>query len=348
MLKLAKSSWIFKSLYFSRVLIDLVPNGITWRSRKRSKRIILQIMSPVALLIGAGIKCYGYLCNLYRDRHSFRHKLGVVAIAKNESDYIEEWVAFQKVIGVDCIYIYDNDSTDGMKDYIQKYIDDGYVIYNTISGKCRQYDAYNDALKRYGTLCKYMAFIDCDEFLIPANPSDGIKNIIDQTFKKDRNAGGIGVNWAVYGSSGHKFKTPGLVIERFTFRCKTDFIDNKHIKSIVKPACVKVYKHPHFPIYRVGTYGINFESEIIESWYNPINEFPALRINHYFTKSKEEWDKRRGLGKSIYSKTESPFRMIEEFYNSDQNDVKDEIALTYLDSVKKTMLAYHYKKQNNT
>ena len=172
-----KSSWIFKSLFLGGVLIDVAPNGITWRSRKRRKRILLKVMSPIALFVGGCIKCYAYLCNLYRDRHSFRYKLGVVVIAKNESDYIEEWVAFQKVIGVGHIFLYDNDSTDGMKNYIQNYIDDGYVTYNTISGKCRQYDAYNDALKRYGSLCKYIAFIDCDEFLLPANPTDRVIDI---------------------------------------------------------------------------------------------------------------------------------------------------------------------------
>lgn len=333
-------SLIYKSLFLVGVLKDVFPYGVTWRSRNRNKRVILRIISPIAFLIGACIKCYGYLCNLYRNRHTFRYKLCVVVIAKNESAYIEEWVAFQKVIGVDRIFMYDNDSTDGMKNYIQKYIDDGYIIYNTISGKCRQYDAYNDALKRYGPLCKYMAFIDCDEFLIPAKPEDSVIDIIEQTFKKDRNAGGIGVNWAIYGSSGHKTKTQGLVIERFTFRCKTDFIDNRHIKSIVKPTCVKAYKHCHYPIYRLGTYGINLDGDIIGTWYNYVKEFPAIRINHYFTKSKEEWDVRRGMGKCIYPKTESPFRMDDEFYKSDQNDVKDEIALKYVDSVKTTMLTY--------
>ena len=50
---------------------------------------------------------------------NIKDKLAIVAIAKNESDYIREWVAYHKVIGVERIYLYDNDSTDGTKEEIQ-------------------------------------------------------------------------------------------------------------------------------------------------------------------------------------------------------------------------------------
>lgn len=49
-------------------------------------------------------------------------KLAVVAIAKNESEYIAEWVAYHKAVGVERIFLFDNDSTDGMKNCIQQFI----------------------------------------------------------------------------------------------------------------------------------------------------------------------------------------------------------------------------------
>ena len=278
---------------------------------------------------------YGVVSNFFRDKRRYQYQLAVVVIAKNESEYIEEWIAFQKVIGVDCVFLYDNDSTDNMKDRIQRYIDEGFVIYNTITGTCMQLDAYNDALKRYGGLCRYLAFVDCDEFLLPSNPAEHVPELIDHAFKKDRSAGGLCINWAMYGSSGHKTKTPGLVMERFVYRSQTDFEGKDHIKSVVRPACVHSYIHPHYPQYRTGYYGVNFSGDIVPTWKNSIKEYPSCRLNHYFTKSEEEWDVRRSAGRADVKVDDAQFRRSkDQFWKYDKNDVKDELALHFVEKVK--------------
>ena len=77
------------------------------------------------------------------------YDLSVVAIAKDEGLYINEWIAFNKAVGVDHIYLYDNDSTDGLREKISSYVDEGYVSYHLIRGKKRQCDAYNEAIDKY-------------------------------------------------------------------------------------------------------------------------------------------------------------------------------------------------------
>lgn len=333
-----RTSIAFKALYLAGIMIDMFPHGITLRSQNKYKRIILCCLTPIALLWGLLIKCYGTIDTLLKDRRPKKYKLAIAAIAKNESEYIEEWLAFHKIIGVKCVFLYDNDSTDNMKDFIQPYIDEGFVVYNTYPGKCKQIEAYNDALKRYGSQCKYLAYIDCDEFIIPIDSSYNVIDQIDKAFRKDMNAGGIGLNWAMFGSSGHKKKTPGLVTERFLYRCKTNYNGNMHIKSIVKPLYVNKIINPHYAEYHKGHYGINLNGEIIGKWYNPITEFPSLRINHYFTKSKEEWDKRRSMGKADMNSC----RPEEEFfYMADKKDVRDELMLRYSNKVKVVMAYYH-------
>lgn len=66
-----------------------------------------------------------------------------------------------------------------MKERLRPFIDDGFVEYRFWPGIRQQYPAYNDALKRYGRTCRYMAFIDCDEFLMPTTKSDSIVSILD-------------------------------------------------------------------------------------------------------------------------------------------------------------------------
>ena len=54
-----------------------------------------------------------------------REGLAVVAIAKNEGDYIEEWINFYVKQGVSHFFIYDNDSTDNMHEVLKPYVTGG-------------------------------------------------------------------------------------------------------------------------------------------------------------------------------------------------------------------------------
>ena len=96
---------------------------------------------------------------------SGREGLAFVLIAKNEAQYIEEWINFHLKQGVSHFFIYDNESTDNFYDVLKPYIEADIVTYHTIKGKYRQCDAYNMALAEYGRKFKYMGFIDCDEFV---------------------------------------------------------------------------------------------------------------------------------------------------------------------------------------
>lgn len=263
-----------------------------------------------------------------------KYKLVIVAIAKNESEYIREWVAFHKIIGVDAIYLYDNDSTDDMKECIRDYIDEGFVIYNEIHGVQKQYDAYNDALSRYGKYCGYMAFIDCDEFLVPKEKYGDIVEEIDKVIKQHKNAGGVAINWCMYGSSGYIDKPEGLCIENFVMRADTETGNgNDCVKSIVIPKCVKRISNPHYPKYRFGFCSIDFDGNPVADFSNKIVDYGPIRINHYFTKSREQWIKRRSMGRADIA----GYRTMEDFDQHDNNDLKDLSAAVYAEEVKNEM-----------
>lgn len=278
-----------------------------------------------------------------RSDKSIKEKdLAIVAIAKNEADYIKEWVAFHKAVGIDHIILYDNDSTDGMRDQIEDFIKEEFVIYNTISGSLQQYNAYNNALSRYGKKFKYMAFIDCDEFLFPVNHNESVVSVIDKFFERDSNLGGVVVNWAMYGSSGFEKKPEGFLIQNFLYRA--DLPKGKGtsvVKTICRPELVKKYSNPHYPVYKMGIHAVSCSTgTIVPLWENTIEEYKGLRLNHYFTKSKEEWIRRReGVGRADLSSK----RTIDEFYEHDNNDVRDDSALFYLEKMKE-ILNEKYKK----
>lgn len=128
--------------------------------------------------------------------------LSIVAIIKNEGLYIEEWIKYHITVGIQKFYLYDNGSTDNTKDILKRYIDAGFVDLISYPGKAKQLPAYNDALKKHKKDSLYMAIIDGDEFLLSC---DRHKNVVEQVksiFSENPKAGGIAVNWRMFGSSG--------------------------------------------------------------------------------------------------------------------------------------------------
>lgn len=81
-------------------------------------------------------------------------------------------------------------------------------------------------------------------------------------------------------------------------------------------------------MYKFGFYNINEDGFRVDGWSNKCKETKFIRINHYFTKSKEEWIERRNHGK-VTSIDINDKRTIEEFYEHDNNDIIDDIMIKY-------------------
>lgn len=263
------------------------------------------------------------------NRKEFKYQLSITCIAKNEGEYIKEWVEYHLTQGIDCIYLYDNDSTDNMKAVLEPYILNGKIIYTELPGRGRQYDAYNDAIERFKNETKYMAFIDCDEFLVPENDRMTLLETIEMIMQKNKHSGGIAVNWRMYGSSGYEKKPEGGVLENFLYRGDWKARGNDCVKTIANPRLIKEYAHPHYPRYYFGYYNINEDGKKVKAWFNSCKDTKWIRINHYFTKSKEEWIKRRSQGQAD-RKDANDLRTIDEFYEHDHNQVYDPIILRYV------------------
>ena len=74
-----------------------------------------------------------------------------------------------------------------------------------LSGGAAQYVAYNFAVRDYRFRCRYMAFIDLDEFLYPRT-GQSVCEVVEDILSNAPNAAALGVNWHCFGSSGHVMK----------------------------------------------------------------------------------------------------------------------------------------------
>ena len=75
--------------------------------------------------------------------------------------------------------------------------------------------------------------IDADEFMRPLDGRTSITQIVAEYFS-DPNVIVMGMNWAIYGSSGRIAPGNGLLLERFTQRVERDFETNRHIKCFIR------------------------------------------------------------------------------------------------------------------
>lgn len=272
------------------------------------------------------------------DKNLFLYDLAVVAIMKNEGHYLKEWLDYHLLAGVDHFYLYDNESPDNQAEVVAPYVEAGLVDYFTAPGKAMQYVVYNDAVKRFKFQCRYMAFIDGDEFIYPKT-RQSIVEVLDEIFSQDICIAGLAIHWQLFGSNNlEKADYSKGVLERFTRRAPKDWgtpttvgktpWGNAFIKTIFNPRMVKYIGSAHSAIYFENCCCVdeNFNRVINE----PMLPIVADRIvvNHYYTKSFEEYKEKVARGKAdLFEK-----RTLNEFKSRDRNEEFDDGILKYRDA----------------
>ena len=126
----------------------------------------------------------------------------------------------------------------------------------------------------------------------------------------------VGVNWTMFGSSGHVHRPRGLVTASYQLRASVDLVFegpgpgvegsggepvpavrppvSRHIKSIVDPAATRSVVSPHAFVYEDQRLAVTPAGAVIGARPGmPVSgsycEGP-LRLNHYWSRSLEEFD----------------------------------------------------------
>ena len=282
------------------------------------------------------------------DKNLFLYDLAVVAIMKDEEPYVKEWIDYHLLAGVDQFYIYDNDSTPEFKKILQPYIDANIVTYTRYSGKCRQMEAYADAFKRFRFYCRYMAWIDGDEFIFPKSKST-ITEIVDEVLTANPSASGLAVNIHAFGSNNLETADYDVgVLERFTRRAGDDWTPvvtwttdpnvrggTASVKTIANPRRLKFFPTPHAPVYFDGAHSVNENGKMVQSFSNFPVTVDKIVMNHYHVKSFEEYSKKVQRGNADHF--DNHYK-IEQFKSRDHNDVFDDGIIKYRNARRDALL----------
>ena len=243
----------------------------------------------------------------FPHRESNTNNIGISCIVKNEQDYIGEWLQFHIMQGVKDFIIYDNGCTDDTLEIARAYSTGAtctIVPWRTFTMADEhkfsiQSLACGHALCNFGPRLRWMAFIDIDEFLF--SPSGAP---LPEILASLSELPAISIPWTNFGPNGHKTKPNGLVIENYTECAQHPLHPAQRsllrYKSIVDPTEVNALSSHIFPLRDHGVVAFNERGEKIPHYAVTTPSFVAtelLRLNHYFTRSLEEIDRRIAKGR---------------------------------------------------
>lgn len=246
---------------------------------------------------------------------SKKYNVSICAIFKNEAKYLKEWIEFHKIIGIDHFYLYNNNSEDDYESVLKSYIQKGEVTLIPWSYNQQQIQCYKKCIEDYSHESKWIGFIDIDEFIIPKE----YDNIYEFLKKYDNKRGSVALYWKLFGSSGLIDRNVNrLVSEDFTVCWPKYCINTKCFYNTAfkfNPNSKKNGTLHH--IFYSNWHGIdlppvNCFNKITLNNRNKakMEDFP-IQINHYFTKSFNEYAEKRAKGDVFFKNNPHD---IEYFY----------------------------------
>jgi hypothetical protein len=253
----------------------------------------------------------------------------------DEVPYLKEWIEFHRMMGVEKFYLYNRLSNDAWQPILQPYIEWGIVEltdwpYQRLYQGHREafIDSHQHCIDRLRGSHEWLAMIDCDEFLF----SPAYATVAEAISKMPESWGAIGAHWVVFGPGDETAYRNAPVIERFTWRPNAVNYFNRWYKSIVRLDDPDLNTLGSTHRYRTQAGTFNEDGLLLDGNESPpVSSF--LRINHYFTKSRPEWEIRHPLVEDGI-----PYERDERRWNDVQRrDVDDRTIQRFLPELKERL-----------
>src|SRR4030042_800863 len=197
---------------------------------------------------------------------------------RDDEPYLDEWVNYHLGLGFEHIVMHDHKSLVPVE---PRWGDKVTIIRQERDHITIPILFHNETVEKFKS--NWIMVLDVDEFVVLYQHRD-IHHLL--SFYEDY--GGLAMNWSVYGSSGHKDRPEGLVRDNYLWRMPNDLKDSSVslVNTIFKQEnCIPVH-NPHTCLSR---------KDIVIEDYEVCNSALAnssrttCRINHYITRSWQDW-----------------------------------------------------------
>jgi hypothetical protein len=165
--------------------------------------------------------------------------LCLVAIFKNESYIIKEWIDHYLNQGVDKFFLIDNGSTDEYYSILEPYITSCKVDLVKDAKKHAQEELYNKYFLNKCRRYDWVIVCDLDEFIYGRKYCNSIKHFLSQVHN---NFSQVFIPWKMFGSDGFDTmdkQQPSSVISAFTKRINNNDNKNNKFRSFTYKGKVK-------------------------------------------------------------------------------------------------------------
>jgi hypothetical protein len=253
------------------------------------------------------------------------------AIAKEEDLYIEEWVTYHLLIGIEQIHIYDNNDYDVNpgsgnitislaakhpdKVFVHPY--PGHMPRPLISAFMEfAHDHRDDDV--------FAAFLDVDEFLV-LGPHKCVHDMLREYAYVGRKS--LGLNWMFFGNNGHTEYENRSVAERFTTRRPQG---NPLVKTVAYCPHIADFNNAHHVRLKERRQVYDLAGNIVKNGHATFTNLTEVAIHHFAVKSLAEFKRKmkRGSGSPVVVRNMAYFNNL------------NTTSHVFDDRVMRTMLSY--------
>lgn len=233
-------------------------------------------------------------------------KNSICAIIKDEHLFLKEWIDWHLGLGFDAIHLFEDKGSKSHEEicekysnvYLRRYENDNEIrqILSNQGNSGRQKDLYSWFAINYRSIYDWVAFIDIDEFLF-FNEDYSLERLCNEY----GDCPAILLYWKMMGASG-KIKKQDNVIESYT---EEAVIPRNELNWAHKVLCNLRLWPGMDSLHRTREYvNTNRKKDLLDFCYD------KAWINHYFTKSWEDWCDR------IFHKggTQKAHRLLSDFF----------------------------------
>jgi hypothetical protein len=237
-----------------------------------------------------------------RRRHDGDGTVCVVAILRDELPFVDEWLAYHRLLGVDHFVLYDDDAELPLADYVAPHaayttVVDWYGQGASLPGRNRQTKAYTHAVRGIAGRFDWVAFIDGDEFIVLRQDPD-----VHTFLSRFSDAGAVSLHWHSFGHSGYYDDPPGLVTASLTRRMREP---GRMAKSITQVSAIRDIPSAHYCNLQAGFRRVDPNGRpFADALYHGKTE--VAHVNHYMARSFQRWLRKADRGDVAYTPNELP------------------------------------------
>ena len=235
-------------------------------------------------------------------------KICICTLGKEENRYIREFVEFYEKHGIDKIFLYDNNDVDGenFDEVIKDYINKGFVeVLNWRGTKKTQFIILDDCYRRNKDYYDWLFFYDIDEYIHLKNYNN-IKQFLNE--KKFKNCQKIYLNWVIHTDNNLIHYDNRTLHERFPDIEPNAKEKKKGVEHRVKCILRGHNKNNDISCWELiskkykGCNGYGKKAKLINRAYMKNSDFENYYIDHYYSKSVEEFVKKVNKGDGFFEK----------------------------------------------